>query len=270
MKIDTMQLKRKPDGTFDGEISPVRFQFTTEKPVYPLKITQLSVKDKTEALFYVQAPFKVDLPGDLTYQFQWVPMLKNAQGWSQKGIFGRNTLPGRGDEWLGQIRGKIPDLEQRAGDLGFAFVPGQRPKENRDGRIASTLEWVKRLTADDIKVLTGQASYSDKLPDVNEGFTALDLKDPKRQEAIIKIIEQRLERSRKERPGGYLIREAPKKEIDNLRLLSGHLKEGQFLTKFRKTFTKAEMEDDLVLVPAQMGRAVDQSKYEEILPSSPP
>src|SRR5262245_32996640 len=56
MKIDTMQMKRNKDGTFAGEVTPTRFQFASEKLIYPLKITQISVKDKTEALFYVQAP----------------------------------------------------------------------------------------------------------------------------------------------------------------------------------------------------------------------
>src|SRR5262245_42081964 len=84
MKIDTMQMKRNPDGTFAGEVTPTRFQFASEKLIYPLKITQISVKDKTEALLYVQAPYKVDLPGDMTYQYQWVPMLQNAQGWYAK------------------------------------------------------------------------------------------------------------------------------------------------------------------------------------------
>src|SRR5205823_14810216 len=72
MKIDTTQMKRRADGSFDGEVTPTRFQFATDKLVYPLKITQISVKDKTEALFYVQAPYKVDLPGDMTYQPQSV------------------------------------------------------------------------------------------------------------------------------------------------------------------------------------------------------
>src|SRR5262245_59771098 len=81
MKIDTMQMKRRPDGSFDGEVTPTRFQFASEKLIYPLKITQISVKDQTEALFYVSAPYKADLPGDNTYQFQWVPMLQNASGW---------------------------------------------------------------------------------------------------------------------------------------------------------------------------------------------
>ena len=49
MKIDTMQMKRNKDGSFAGEVTPTRFQFTSDKMVYPLKITQISVKDKTEA-----------------------------------------------------------------------------------------------------------------------------------------------------------------------------------------------------------------------------
>jgi hypothetical protein len=52
--------------------------------------------------------------------------------------------------------------------------------------------------------------------------------------------------------------------------LSGHVKDGQFLTKFRKTFTRGEMNDDLVIVPAKLGKAVDESEYEEVLPTSPP
>ncbi len=47
-------------------------------------------------------------------------------------------------------------------------------------------------------------------------------------------------------------------------LISGNL------TKFRKTFTKGEMEDELLIVPAKLGQAEDQSEYEEILPTSPP
>ncbi len=88
MKIDTMQMKRNKDGTFAGEVSPTRFQFTSDKLVYPLKITQISVKDKTEALFYVQAPYKVDLPGDNSFQYTWVPMLQAASGCTPGGLPG--------------------------------------------------------------------------------------------------------------------------------------------------------------------------------------
>jgi hypothetical protein len=270
MKIDTMQMKKNKDGSFSGEVTPTRFQFTSEKLIYPLKITQLSVRDKTEALFYVQAPQKVDLPGDMTYQFQWVPMIQNAQGWYAKGIFGTHELPGQADDWLKAIQGQAPTLLQKGQELGFNFVSGQRPQPNKQGRIATTLEWAKRLTAADIKLLRGDALYTEKVPEVDEGFTQADLKDPKKAEAIFKVIQQRLQKSQKERPGGYLVREAPADDLKGLKILVGHLKEGQFVTKFRKTFTKGEMEDDLLIVPAKLGSALDHSEYEEILPTSPP
>jgi hypothetical protein len=270
MKIDTMQMKRNPDGTFAGEVTPTRFRFASEKLVYPLKITQISVKDKTEALFYVQAPYKVDLPGDMTYQFQWLPMIQNAQGWYAKGIFGTHDLPGRADDWLKDTRTTAPALLQKGQQLGFAFVSGQRPQPNKQGRIATTLEWARKLTAEDVKVLKGEAPYSEKVPDPDEGFTQADLKDAKKAEAVFKVIRERLAKYQRERPGGYLVREAPAEDVKGLKVLAGHLKEGQFVTKFRKTFTKSEMEDDLLIVPAKLGNAEDHSEYEEILPTSPP
>src|SRR5438046_10331087 len=94
MKIDTMAMKKNKDGTFAGEVTPTRFQFASAKIVYPLKITQISVKDKTEALFYVQAPHKVDLTGDNTYQYTWIPMLQAASGCTP------GALPGRSHQWL--------------------------------------------------------------------------------------------------------------------------------------------------------------------------
>jgi hypothetical protein len=251
-------------------VTPTRFQFPSEKLIYPLKITQLSVKDTTEALFYVQAPYKTDLPGENTYQYQWIPMLQNARGWYSKGIFGQNELPGKGDDWLKALGNDIPALTQKGQALGFNFISGQRPTPNKDGRIATTLEWARKLTADDIKVLKSEAAYSEKVPDVDEGFTEADLKDPKKAEAIFKVIRERLEKSRKDHPGGYLVREAPAEDLKQLKILLGHLKEGQFVTKFRKTFTRAEMDDDLLIVPAKIGTAEDHSEYEEILPTSPP
>jgi hypothetical protein len=270
MKIDTMQMKKNKDGSYTGDVTPTRFQFASTKLIYPLKITQLSVRDKTEALFYVQAPTKVDLPGDMTYQFQWLPMIQNAQGWYAKGIFGTHELPGQADDWLKDTKDLAPALLQKGQELGFIFVSGQRPQPNKQGRIATTLEWAKRLTAADIKVVRGQAAYSEKLPDPDEGFTAADTKDEKKAEAVYKVIRERLAKYQKERPGGYLVREAPADDLKGLKILGGHLKEGQFLTKFRKSFTKGEMDDDLLIVPAQLGKAEDHSEYEEVLPTSPP
>jgi hypothetical protein len=264
MKIDTMQMKRNKDGTFAGEVTPTRFQFTSDKLVYPLKITQLSVKDKTEALFYVQAPTKMDLQGDNSYQHTWVPMLQAATGCTPGGI------KGGGEQWLTAIRDQIPGIQQRNQQLGFNFVAGQRPQPNSKGHIPTTMEWARKLTASDIKVLRGEAPYSEKVPDVDEGFTQADMKDPKKSQAIVKVIQARLAKAQQERPFGFLVREAPAEDVRALQQLAGHLRDGLFITKFRKIFARDEMNEDLVLIPARLGQNEDISEYEEILPVSPP
>jgi hypothetical protein len=264
MKIDTMQMKKDKDGTFTGEVTPTRFQFPSEKLVYPLKITQLSVKDKTEALFYVQAPFKVDLPGDMSYQYQWVPMLEAASGCTP------GSLPGKGSSWLRAIAPKKADLLKRGETLGFTFNSRQRPEPNQQGRVPTTMEWAKRLTLRDIQMLSGRAPYSEKVPNVDEGFTRADINDARTGPAVANVIQWRLAICNKQRPAGFLVREAPAEDIRQLSLLQGHLRMGQFLTKFRKTFTRDEMNDDLEIVQARLGKAEDTSEYEEMLPSSPP
>jgi uncharacterized protein DUF2330 len=264
MKIDTMQMKRNKDGTFAGEVTPTRFQFASDKLVYPLKITQISVKDKTEALFYVQAPTKVDLQGDFSYQYTWIPMLQAGSGCTPGG------LPGRGGDWLKAFNGQIPGLQQRAAALDFRFTPGQRPQPNKNGHIPTTMEWARKLGEQDIKVLSGKAPYSEKVPDVDEGFTQADMKDPQRSQAVIKVIQARLAKARQERPIGYLVRHAPADDVRALQQLNGHLQAGLFITKFRKIFARDEMNDDLVIVPARYNDAEDDSEYEELLPVSPP
>jgi hypothetical protein len=96
------------------------------------------------------------------------------------------------------------------------------------------------------------------------------VQNPKKAEEVFKVIRERQEKYRKDRPGGYLVREAPEADLKQLKILAGHLQAGQFVTKFRKTFTKGEMNDDLAIVPAKLGEAVDASEYKQILPTSPP
>ena len=264
MKIDTMQMKRNKDGTFVGEVSPTRFQFASEKFIYPLKITQISVKDKTEALFYVQAPYKCDLQSDFSYQMTWIPMLQAGSGCMPSG------LPGGGGQWLKDFQPQQQALMQRAQALGFQFVASQRPQPGKGGRIPATMEWARKLSKSDVQMLRGEAPYSEKVPDPDEGFTQADVNDALRATAVFKVIQARLNKSRQERPLGYLVREAPKEDVAALAQLAGHMQEGKFVTKFRKIFLKDEMNEDLVIIPARYGDAEDKSEYEEILPVSPP
>jgi hypothetical protein len=264
MKIDTMQMTKDKDGSYIGDVTPTRFQFSTDKLVYPLKITQLSVKDKTEALFYVQAPHKVDLSGDMSYQYTWVPMLQAASGCTPGG------LPGKGADWLTAIDASIPTLLDKARDLGFVFQAGQRPQPNAKGQTPTTMEWARKLTAGDIAILQGNAPYSETVPNVDFGFTQRDINDPRWGAAVSNVIQARLAKVNKDRPLGFLVRTATPADIRGLRQLVGHLQAGLFITKFRKLFTKSETDEDLVLVPARQGGRDDTSEYQEKLPTSPP
>ena len=105
---------------------------------------------------------------------------------------------------------------------------------------------------------------------MDDGFTAADMKDKKRAQAIAEVIQARLQKAHQERPIDYLVRHAPTQYVRRLQQLTGHLQAGLFITKFRKLFMREEMAEDLVIVPAHVGEHEDNSEYEEILPTSPP
>ena len=65
-------------------------------------------------------------------------------------------------------------------------------------------------------------------------------------------------------------RDAPKEDVAKLKLLRGHLKKGQFVTKMRKVFAKDEMTDDLEFLRAEVADRKDDLEYFSILPTSPP
>ena len=208
MKIDAKQMKPNPDGTYTGEVTPTRFTFESKTLVYPLKITQISVKDRTEALFYVQAPHKVDLPGDASYQFTFAPMWSQAMGFAIP-----EKLTDAEKAWQKVADPKGQDLARKAQEL------------QQKGVQPATLEWARKITDADLDVLDGKRPYN---------------------------------------------RAAPKEDVDKLKILRGHVKKGQFVTKFRKVFTKGEMGADLEFVRARLGDADDDLEYVQILPTSPP
>jgi hypothetical protein len=208
MKIDAKQMKPNKDGTYTGEVTPTRFTFESKALVYPLKITQISVKDRTEALFYVQAPHKVDLPGDASYQFTFAPMWSQAMGFAIP-----EKLTDAERAWQKVADPKAQDLTRKAQEL------------QQKGVQPATLEWARRITGADLDVLDGKRPYN---------------------------------------------RAAPKEDVDRLKILRGHVKKGQFVTKVRKVFAKGEMGADLEFVRARLGDADDDMEYVQILPTSPP
>jgi hypothetical protein len=147
MKIDPMQMKKKDDGSYEGEVTPTRFTFASEKLVYPLKITQISVKDKTEALLYVQAAHKVDLPGDFSYQCTWQPM------WSQAASFAvAEKLTDQEKDWQKLVQPRAGDFAKKAQDV--------RSKKHEP----AALEWAKKITDKDIGILEGKEKYNREAP----------------------------------------------------------------------------------------------------------
>jgi hypothetical protein len=210
MRIDPRQMRRNRNGHYEGEITPTRFIFSSGSLIYPLRITRISVPKATEALFYVQAPEKMDLPGTLSYQYSWTPMLRQALG---------SVVPGRLVEWE---RSWMPEAD--------AAVPELTKQETARRQELPTwqparLEWARKITERDIAMLSG--------------FVRFD-------------------------------RQAELRAVQELSKLRGTLREGQWLTKFRKTFAREEMGQDLQFVPARLGEGPDLSEYDHRLPTSPP
>ncbi len=211
MKIDPKQMKgegliRK---TYTGEITPTRFKFKSDQLVYPLQITQVSVTDQTEALLYVQAPYKVDLPISMSYQSTWQLQWASAMDMA---------IPEKLTKQERTWRSHITDHVRK--------VIGERLSEiKRSGIIPARLEWAKRLTAQDAGYLSGAMEFN---------------------------------------------REAPDDVVAKLRQLQGHVKQGRFITKIRKTFKRSEMGQDLVFVRASVNHKNDDIEYYQALPADPP
>ncbi|MCE9584814.1 MAG: DUF2330 domain-containing protein, partial [Planctomycetes bacterium] len=128
MKIDSKQMKKDKDGNYTGEITPTRFAFASEQCVYPLKITQLSVKDKTDALFYVQSSTEMDLKDDLSWAHSYRVM------------------------WLTYMLGCSANADQQAElQQRNAWVVAKKQKEPQFE--TTKLEWARKLNDDDLAVL---------------------------------------------------------------------------------------------------------------------
>lgn len=210
MRIDPKQMKRRPDGSYSGEVTPTRFQFSSSKLIYPLRITQISVPKQTEALFYVQAPDKMDLPSGFSYQYSWSPMWYQACGFAVP-----EKLTAQEKAWMKVVQPQLDDFERFVRSRQQEF-PGWQP---------ARLEWAKKITQHELDVINGTAKYD---------------------------------------------RDAPAEDVKKLKILNGHVRKGQFITKIRKVFMHDEMSDDLTFVRAKVAGQNDDIEYEYILPTSPP
>lgn len=137
MKIDPRQMKRNAQGKFAGDITPTRFTFKTEKPIYPLRITQISVKDHTDVLLYVLAQKKMDMDGAWSYESNFFSMWSTAMNYA------------------------APD-KLSSEEKGWLKVVGQKPPQ-ASGQGAQ-LEWAGKMTANRLAVLTGDRPYNRDAP----------------------------------------------------------------------------------------------------------
>jgi hypothetical protein len=263
MKIDSKAMKKNPDGSYLGEVTPTKFTFESAECVYPLKITQISVKDQTDALFYVQSAQQLDLKDDLSWMHSWrVMYLTYCLGCSaspeeQKELEARNR-------WIQAKKAKDPKFE------------------------TTKLEWARKLGDAEVSVLEdplkNYAQMGSKLPpgtkeishadfmkaakeELKDDTARLDWLDKTYAEGKGKIVKA-------DAPSRFLgeymwlpNREAPEDDVKGLARLKGHLQKGKWLTKFRKVLRKDEMTDDLVLVPVA---ETNEQDYVRILPTSPP
>jgi hypothetical protein len=210
MKIDPMQTAARTDGKYSGDISPTRFTFTSDRLIYPLRITQISVPEETDALLYVEAPAKMDLFGRWSYQRSWAPMWEQAFAL----IYPQRVTP-QERAWEPVVSAALPQLRQQL-----------EAERRRDVRWQPTrLEWARKLNRLDMAMLDGAVLFD---------------------------------------------RQVEPATVPQLRILRGHLQEGQWLTKRRKVFRRDEMTQDLEFTPATLGGQADGMEYTYSMPSSPP
>ncbi len=276
MKIDPKQMKTGSDGTYTGEVTPTRFSFSSAECVYPLKITQLSVKDKTDALFYVQAPGEMDMQADWSWMHSYRSM------------------------YLTYMLGCSADPQQQQ-ELQ-ACNQWLSNKHSNDRNYETTkLEWAKQILEPEISVLedplknyaqmgTGDLppgakviALGDFLNEMHQAYLAKSNEIPPYAKQQLTRMEDQYQPAKgaivkydpKTVGKGYIwttfawypAREAPSEDVKGLTRLKGHLQKGRWLTKFRKIVRKDEMTHDLVL--AEVPKEKQQS-YTRIMPTSPP
>jgi hypothetical protein len=137
MKIDPRQMKKNPDGSYTGEVTPTRFKFKSDNIQYPLHITQISVPTSTDALFYVLAKDKVDMTGAWSYEPNFLNM------WSQA------------------LSYAIPEKVTAKEHQWQTMVEKMQPQPTAEG---GTLEWAHRLDDKQMGFIINPLSYDRQAP----------------------------------------------------------------------------------------------------------
>ncbi|MEK7866308.1 MAG: DUF2330 domain-containing protein, partial [Planctomycetota bacterium] len=275
MKIDPQQMKKNADGSYTGEVTPTRFTFTSEACVYPLKITQISVKDKTDALLYVQAPTQMDLQGDLSwkhsFRVMWLTYMLGCSASEEQ----QRELTAR-QQWMEAKKAKDPAYETTKlewarklsdADMSVCEDPAANYAQMGGGDMPAGAETLSSAAF----LAEVWAKYETAYPDAKEDTYAKQTFEGLKQQyadgkgAIVKVAA-----TNQFYWSPYIWfanREAPEEDVKGLTRLKGHLKNGQWITKIRKVLRKDEMTDDLLLVPVDPG---SEQEYIRLMPTSPP
>ncbi|NUN47559.1 MAG: DUF2330 domain-containing protein [Candidatus Brocadiae bacterium] len=274
MKIDPRQMKRTESGSYTGEVTPTRFTFSTDTCVYPLRITALSVKDKTDALFYVQAPQQMDLEGDLSWMHSYRVMfltymlgcaanedqqkeLALRQQWVQAKLKMDPAYETTKLEWAKKLgAAELSVCEEplkNYAQMGLGTLPAGYTLVSLEELVTASKEaWLKMGNKDD-DAWRARARELETLYTPDKGV-------------IVRVADA--ERSFNGTTFEWWPhRAAPDEDVKQLALLKGHLQSGQWVTKFRKILRRDEMTDDLTLVPVE---AAKEQEYVRIMPTSPP
>lgn len=280
MKIDPKQMKKGSAGAYTGEVTPTRFTFPTDKCIYPLKITQISVKNKTDALFYVQAPKEMDLAGDCSWRPSYRSMYITYLLGCGAGQAEMSELQ-QHSRWIAEKKSKDPQFEtaklEWARKLDEAEMSVlEEPLKNYGQAGAGNLPPGARMVALFEFMNDMRAAYARKENGNPSEYSATTLARWEDQYQpskgmIVRNYDDAKAAQRNRYMGTkyswYPAREAPQDEVKNLSRLKGHLQKGQWLTKFRKQLRKEEMTDDLLLVEVPKEK---EQTYSRIMPTSPP
>ncbi len=273
MKIDPKQMKKSAGGSYTGEVTPTRFTFASRECIYPLRITQISVQDATDALIYVQAPAQMDLEGDLSWMHSYRQMfLTYMLGCSADPA--QQAELGERAQWLETKRKQDPHFETTKlewakhledGDLAVLDDPAANYSQAGGSDLPPGTTWVSRADFLAWAKTQEDKARGDKNPWAADLFRGLPEQYPDGKGRVAKIgATNRFYSSE------YLWcpnREAPAEDVKGLARLKGHLQKSAWVTKFRRQIRKDEMTDDLRLVPVSSGQ---EQQYVRIMPTSPP
>ena len=149
MKIDSRNMKKRAEGGFLGEVTPTRFTFAVKKPIYPLRITQVSVIDGTDVQLFVLARKKMDLRGSWSYEPNF---------WSM---------------WQQSMRLAYPEKLTAQEKSWIPFVDKARPIPVASG---SNLEWAGKMTSERLAGLPHNKSLTVLKGHLKPGWTLTRLR----------------------------------------------------------------------------------------------